>query len=119
MKLTNFGKAVRKARVETGVTLSDMSKSLGKSAAFFSAIEKGKTKIPLDVINGIIMFFDKKNFAFDENLRILANIDNGVVPIDELEYDHKLIVSTIANTSYTKEQLEIILDTINNIKRDI
>lgn len=110
MKLTKFGKEVRKARVETGDTLTTMSKALNKSSAFLSAIETGKTKIPLDMINSVIMFFGKKDFEFGNDLRVLATIDNGVVPLDNLSEKHKTIIAIIANTNYTEKQLDVIYD---------
>lgn len=118
MRLTRFGKAVRKARVDTNDTLSSMSLVLGKSTSFLSAIEKGKTKIPLDIINDIVLFFGKKDFEFEDNLRVLANLDNGEVLLSGLSEEHKRIVATIANGKYTKNQLRIISDTLEEFKRE-
>lgn len=41
-KLTPFGKAVRKHRIEIGVRLKDMADTLGVSSAYISSIEVGK-----------------------------------------------------------------------------
>jgi transcriptional regulator with XRE-family HTH domain len=45
-KLTPFGLAIRKLRLEKGLKLMDMGKKLGLSAAFLSAIETGRKSIP-------------------------------------------------------------------------
>ncbi|HHU6304271.1 TPA: helix-turn-helix domain-containing protein [Klebsiella pneumoniae] len=46
MALTDFGKAVRKARIDTGYTLLTMAKALGTTPAFLSGLETGTKKIP-------------------------------------------------------------------------
>lgn len=45
-KLTPYGIAVRKLRLEKGLRLIDMAESLGVSTAFLSAIETGRKPIP-------------------------------------------------------------------------
>lgn len=46
MKLTHFGKEVRKLRIDRNLILKDMADALGMSAAFLSAIETGKKSVP-------------------------------------------------------------------------
>lgn len=45
-KLTPFGKLVRKHRLENEITLNEMSKKVGVSSAFASAVETGAKRIP-------------------------------------------------------------------------
>jgi transcriptional regulator with XRE-family HTH domain len=45
-RLTPFGQAVRKHRVEREETQSDIARALGVSVAFWSSIETGKKNIP-------------------------------------------------------------------------
>lgn len=47
MALTEFGKAVRKARIDTGYTLLTMAKALGTTSAFLSGLETGSKKFLL------------------------------------------------------------------------
>lgn len=44
MALTEFGKTVRKARIDVGYTLKTMSQELKTSAAFLSGLETGSKK---------------------------------------------------------------------------
>ncbi len=44
MALTEFGKAVRKARIDTDSTLLTMSQELGTTPAFLSGLETGSKK---------------------------------------------------------------------------
>ena len=54
MKLTPFGKALRKLRIDRSLLLADMAEELGVSAAFLSGIETGKKSIPGDLITKLM-----------------------------------------------------------------
>ncbi len=43
---TQFGKELKKLRIDGGMTLMDMARTLEISAAFLSAIETGRKRIP-------------------------------------------------------------------------
>lgn len=46
--ITEFGKILRKLRIDNQELLRDMAKKLGVSSAYLSAVETGKRKIPSD-----------------------------------------------------------------------
>lgn len=117
MAVTNFGRAVRKARQETNDTLMTMSKGLNKSVAFLSAIETGRTKIPLDLIPEIEKFFNRKGYTFKDDLSVVANVANENIPIDGLSYQHQMIVAGFANSSFNREDLDKICNLLDEIKR--
>lgn len=48
--LTNFGKLLRKLRVDHNLTLGALGKKLGVSAAFLSAVETGKKPVPTTLL---------------------------------------------------------------------
>ena len=50
MGLTTFGETVRAARRQTKQTLKTMADTLGTSPAFLSAIEAGRSKVPMDFV---------------------------------------------------------------------
>ena len=119
MAVTELGKAVREARRKTNDTLMTMSEGLKRSPAFLSAIETGKTKIPLDFVQDIINFFKNKNYIFEQNLIQLAMVDNENAPLDGLSDQHKMMVAGFANSKFTREELDKIcnlLDEIHNFK---
>ena len=60
MGLTKFGAAVREARRQTKQTLQTMAATLGTSPAFLSAIETGRSKVPMDLV--------KKDEDYCENI---------------------------------------------------
>ena len=45
MKLTEYGKLVRKARLDAEVTMLDMARSIGVAPSFLSGTEVGSKKI--------------------------------------------------------------------------
>lgn len=51
--LTNFGKALRKIRIEHEVTLGELGERLGCTASFISALETGKKAVPPNFLNDI------------------------------------------------------------------
>ncbi|MDO3665357.1 helix-turn-helix domain-containing protein [Acinetobacter higginsii] len=115
MAVTELGKAVREARRKTNDTLLTMSEALNKSPAFLSAIETGKTKIPLDFVNSIITFFEAKNYFFPSDLVQLAMVDNENAPLDGLSNQHKMMVAGFANSKFTKDELDKICNLLAEI----
>lgn len=57
-KLTPFGKAVRKYRVDRGETQFEVAEALGVSIAFWSAIETGKKNVPAELLAKAISHFE-------------------------------------------------------------
>ncbi|MFZ2168464.1 MAG: helix-turn-helix transcriptional regulator [Methylococcaceae bacterium] len=57
-KLTPFGKAVRKYRVDRGETQLEVAEALGISIAFWSAIETGKKNVPTELLAKVVSHFE-------------------------------------------------------------
>ena len=117
MAVTGFGRAVRKARLATNDTLATMAKGIGKSVAFISAIETGRSKVPMDYILLVEDFFAKKNYIFPENLWMLASVDNKNIPIDHLDYQQQMLVAGFANSPFSAEELKQIGDFLTEIRK--
>lgn len=56
--LTDFGKILRKLRVDHNERILDMAEKIGKSSAFISAVERGQKPIPDDFDDLIIQAYD-------------------------------------------------------------
>lgn len=52
-KLTDFGKAIRKLRIDYDTNLNELASSIGVSSAFLSAVETGKKPISAELITKI------------------------------------------------------------------
>lgn len=117
MALTEFGKAVRKARIDIGYTLLTMAKELGTSAAFLSGLETGSKKIPADWVTTIDNFFISKNHKID-SLRELASVSNEVVPIEGLSQQQQMLVAGFAKSQFTQEQLKCFAELLRKMNNE-
>lgn len=119
MKITHFGKSIRQARDATGETLKTMSDGLGRSIAFLSAVETGRTKIPMPFVESIIEYFEgKHNFKFNENLKGLAILDNKNAPIsDSLPLQQQMLIAGFASSDFDSETLKRFSDLLAEINR--
>lgn len=119
MGLTEFGKAVRKARVDIDETLSSMAKAMGVSPAFLSAMETGRKRIPADFVQKIEDFFASKDFKI-EHLRDLATVSNKSILLDEgVSRAQQMMAAKFARSKYSESELKNIrelFETINGGK---
>ncbi|EFB70614.1 MULTISPECIES: helix-turn-helix domain-containing protein [Providencia] len=117
MALTEFGKAVRKARIDIGYTLLTMAKELETTPAFLSGLETGGKKIPAKWVKKIDNFFKGKNHKID-SLEELANVSNETVPIDGLSQQQQMLVAGFAKSQFTPEQLKCFADLLQQIQKN-
>lgn len=59
--LTEFGKALRKIRIDRQELLKEMADALGVSSAYLSAVETGKRRIPDDWVDRIVTLYSLDN----------------------------------------------------------
>lgn len=117
MSITAFGKAVREARQKTKDTLMTMSEALNKSPAFLSAVETGKSKIPMDFVEEVIVFFKSKNYIFQDDLKSLAMTDNKNAPLDGLSHQQQMMVAGFASSPLTAEELTQLSNILSEIRK--
>lgn len=55
--ITEFGKALRKLRIDRGEILKTMAEKLNMTSSYLSAIECGKRNIPSDLISKLISIY--------------------------------------------------------------
>ncbi|THD51872.1 XRE family transcriptional regulator [Enterobacteriaceae bacterium ML5] len=114
MALTEFGKAVRKARIDTDCTLLTMSKELGVTSAFLSGLETGSKKIPKKWVKEIQAFFKGRGLVIS-NLQELADMANEYVSLDGLSQNQQMLVAGFAKSPLTPDQLKRIAELMKNI----
>ena len=113
MALTDCGKAIRTARIETDVTLSQMADDIGATPAFLSAIETGRKKIPDAWVGKIDTFFRFKGKVI-ANLRDLATVANGEVSVAGLSPAQQMLVAGFARTNLDADQLKKFQQLLSN-----
>lgn len=104
MALTDFGKAVRKARLDTNETLSTMADALGVSPAFLSAMETGRKNISEEWIVKISEFFLTRNVKI-EKLAMYADISNESVSIAGRNPHQQMLIAGFARSNFDAETL--------------
>lgn len=107
---TEFGKIIRKARIDTGETLSTMAKGIKKTVSFLSAIETGTKKIPMDLVPVIRAYLVSKgaNHADLNNLESSAIVANGQMSLEGLDINKQKTMVAFAKSDLTQEQIDAI-----------
>ena len=105
VNLTEFGSAVRKARIDAKVTLQEMADELGVTPAFLSSMEVGRKRIPAEWVKKIDGYFKRKKVVTPD-LRQLADVANKTIPLEGVSPQQALLLAGFARTSMSKEQIE-------------
>lgn len=105
MKITAFGKVVRKARLEAEITLLQMANELNVTSAFLSGMETGRKKITKEWVNKIGLFFSSRNIEVP-NLDEAADVSNQTVHLEGLSPAHQMLVAGFARISLNQEEIE-------------
>ena len=104
MAITEFGKAVRKARIDAnGVTLTSMATALQTTPAFLSALEMGRKRIPTEWAGKIEGYFQQHGVSV--RLVELADIANKTVPIDGLSPAQQMLVAGLARVNLDEAEI--------------
>lgn len=76
--ITDFGKELRKLRIDRGDILKTMAEKLGMTSSYLSAIECGKRNIPEDLIDRLTEIYELTDeqqaalsVAYDSSLSII------------------------------------------------
>ena len=104
MAITEFGKAIRKARIDTdNVTLSSMATALHTTPSFLSALEMGRKKIPAEWVAKIEGYFQQHGISL--RLGELADTANKTVPIDGLSPAQQMLVAGLARVNLDEVEI--------------
>ena len=94
---TQFGKELKKLRIDLGITLMDMANKINVSAAFLSAIETGRKRIPdgtLDVLASAFPAIAKERDKYE----VLVNQARREVsvPLNDASYEDAMLATALA-----------------------
>jgi transcriptional regulator with XRE-family HTH domain len=76
--LTDFGKFLRKLRIDRGELIKNMAEKLGITASYLSAVETGKRNIPDTWISAISSLYSLSNGEAQELKDAAANSSRSV-----------------------------------------
>lgn len=103
MAITEFGKAIRKARIDAGVTLAAMAEELHTTSSFLSAMEMGRKRIPAEWIPQIEGYFARKGVSL--RLGELADVANQAVCLNGLSPAHQMLVAGFARVNLDQSEI--------------
>lgn len=115
--LSNYGKILRKIRIDKGLTMAQMAKSVGITSAYLSTIERGKRNIPKNLTQDIIGHYDLSKEQVTELQKAeYLSMDSFEIELSDVDLDKKTLVFTIAKNlkNMTCEQVA----KINNIMEE-
>lgn len=108
---TQLGKELKKLRIDLGITLMDMSKKIGVSSAFLSAVETGRKRVPDNFLVGLAAAYAEVNQQI-EKYEILINQARKEVrlSVDSNNFEDAKLATALARRfnsldSVEKEQL--------------
>jgi len=105
MKITEFGKIVRKGRLDAEISLLQMANRLNVSPAFLSGMETGRKKVTAEWVSKIGGFFAMHRIAVP-NLAEAADVSNRSVSLEGLNPAHQMLVAGFARASWSPEEME-------------
>jgi HTH-type transcriptional regulator, competence development regulator len=119
--LTEFGKELRKLRIDKNETLSSMSKKMDISISYLSAIENGIRDIPIDFIDKLVEIYKLSNKKRDVFLKAFANstkkIDISLNSTMNEQRELAIMLSRKIN-DLTKDECQKIMEIIGGDKNE-
>jgi transcriptional regulator with XRE-family HTH domain len=94
-KATQFGRLLRKYRIDHGKVLKDMANGIGVSTAHASALELGNKRISEDFVQKVGNYFELNASQMDE-LRHAASVSQPSIKMDVSgweDFDRSMAVS--------------------------
>lgn len=118
MSLTLFGDTVRTIRRKSSLTLAKMADDLDTSAAFLSAMETGRSKVPMDWVDRIAHYFASRGQEVNLNdLRVKACEANESVSLEGLPPQHRMLIAGFANSHLNQDQLTKLGQLLDDVYR--
>ncbi|WP_374419382.1 helix-turn-helix domain-containing protein [Chromobacterium sp.] len=117
MIITEFGKLIRKARLDAEITLSKMATDLNVTSAFLSGLETGRKKIPDGWAQKVEGYFESMNMRV-AGLPEAADITNKSIPLDGLTPDHQRLMAGFARMTPSHQQLQKLQDLLIEFKNN-
>lgn len=96
MALTDYGKLVRKLRIEVEKSTKEMADALGVSPAYLSALETGKKNVPAPFLKNVMDFFRDagiKNNSLDKELEEAAFRSQKTFELTPEQKDRDLVAA--------------------------
>ena len=101
MKISEYGKLVRKARIDAGVTMLDMARSIGVAPSYLSATEVGSKKRSPNFLEKVEKFFATRGMTIS-GLHEAADVSNRSVSLEGLSTAQQFLVAGFARVDMSQ-----------------
>lgn len=111
--VTKLGKEIRKLRIDSGENLASMSKKLGISISYLSAIENGLREVPPDFIDKLAKTY---NLSKEEKEILLSaeacSANKATISLNSTLFEQKQLVFALSRKlkELTPEECSMILN---------
>ena len=109
--VSEYGKILRKIRIDKGLTMAQMAKAVGITSAYLSTIERGNRNIPKYLTQNVINHYKLSSEQVAELQKAeLLSIDSIEIELSDVDLDKKTLVFTLAKNlkNMTYEQVAMI-----------
>lgn len=115
MKLTAYGKAVRKARLDAEITMLDMAEALDVAPSYLSATETGSKKVSASFLDRVLAFFKAKGISI-LGLKEAADVSNKSVTLDGLPTAQQFLIAGFARTEMSSQEIDEMTKLLQKIR---
>lgn len=112
--LNEYGKVVRKARIDAGTTMVQMADALNVAPSFLSQMETGKRAISPSFVKKAEEYF--KSLGHFVSLGESADISNNSVSLNDVVPEVKGLVAGFARADLTAEDIRRLNEILSNAK---
>lgn len=102
-QLTQFGKHVRKMRIDLDISLREMANGLGVSASYLSAVETGRRELTQSFAHRVAAFFEDRGCKTSE-LWDAADRSIDEINVSSLDEESRALVAAFARRSPEERQ---------------
>lgn len=106
--LSEYGKTLRKIRIDKGLTLAQMAQAVGITSAYLSTIERGNRKIPKSLTQNVINHYKLSNEQVAELQKAeYLSMDSFEIELSAVSLHKKTLVLSLAKNlkNMTYEQV--------------
>ena len=116
--LSEYGKVLRKIRIDKGLTMAQMAKAVGITSAYLSTIERGNRNIPKYLTQNVINHYKLSSEQVAELQKAeLLSRDSIEIELEDMELSKKSLALSFVNNlkDMTYEQVALIDDIMEGI----
>lgn len=117
MKISEYGKLVRKARLDASITMLQMADAMQVAPSYLSALEVGRKKIPLEFVTRVLDFFKSRGIDIPK-LEEAAEISNASVSVQGLSTGQQYLIAGLARQTLNDDELRKVNNFLQELRGD-